>query len=681
MTKYTPPKDITILRASDIPAGTTEIDLSSNTNITTIEGMPDSVTGLNLYGCTKLGKFPTWPKGLTRLKIGGYPLLEKIEIELPATLKILDIETCLVLSELPSLPDGLSELNVSNSLTGLRALPTPLPSNLNSLNIKYCPNLRSLPPLPAGITSITLKDCHSLMVLPELPPILTTLNARNCRLLATLPPLPERLTNLNLLGCTSLTNTAELIRQLLNLEERNRNNSNFRLSWPEHINRFDETVLIMQSLATAYRNYYRGTELGDKEPTVGDLESESNYPVLVLFHRFLTESVEQRGGIEKLTGPASGVIGCIERSPQILEFLNESARGFLAACVNQPTAGFTEISCLVAMSEQPTVEAKLDLARVLMAVNLISDKVRSLMEGVGAGVQVELGNAILMEVHKKLLQEGVITAPWPGIPDGVAYQEFVEPFLTLENINESAEQVKKDVLAAPMSQVANHVCDHPALQDIWAYFVVTKEERAEAGKECAELKQRMAEAEEVTEELAQELKDAELRQRELILTLSKAKTLAAITPTAERAPEEPQEHLASETHVEQPVAEARQEQPPAPSEEPQQPEPSVAPALALNPAAVVIEAAPNEAPAEQPAPEASRGQQTHASPNPELPLPPPRLHVDSNPAAAAPEARHVSQPAASGRPEGEPGRSPGTDSFMSLLSSCVDAFRRCLGRR
>lgn len=65
-----------------------------------------------------------------------------------------------------------------------------------------------------------------------------------------------------------------------------------------HIDRNPKVTQIKKDLAEAYKSYYESDEnLKDKEPCVSD---HANYPTLALFHRFMSESVSQRGGMKEV---------------------------------------------------------------------------------------------------------------------------------------------------------------------------------------------------------------------------------------------------------------------------------------------------------------------------------------------------------------------------------------------
>lgn len=118
--------------------------------------------------------------------------------------------SCLDLTEIPSLPDGIVELRCSNNR--LTSLPQ-LPSGLQTL---YCSNnqLTSLPPLPSSLKTF-ICQFNQLTILP---PLSTSLDVMVCDLnqLTMLPELPVSLTHLSCDGnqLTSLPSLSDGLEKL-----------------------------------------------------------------------------------------------------------------------------------------------------------------------------------------------------------------------------------------------------------------------------------------------------------------------------------------------------------------------------------------------------------------------------------------------------------------------------------
>ena len=52
-------------------------------------------------------------------------------------------------------------------------------------------------------------------------------------------------------------------------------------------------------------------------------------------HRFMSESLAVRGGVSKIVESILPITEQISKNPSILEYLNDIASDYLAACVNQ----------------------------------------------------------------------------------------------------------------------------------------------------------------------------------------------------------------------------------------------------------------------------------------------------------------------------------------------------------
>jgi hypothetical protein len=459
---------------------------------------------------------------LESLDLSHCKSLTSLPNPLPARLTHLHLPECANLTSLPNpLPAGLTHLYLADC-ANLTSLPNPLPAGLNELDLSLCANLTSLPnPLPAGLTKLYLNDCANLTSLPN--------------------PLPAGLNELDLSGCINLPNSFALIAQLEELERINVHNSNFTLKWPEHFDRSGGKVTkVMTDLKDAYKKYY------SSHPNFYALEPSHdalNYPVLKLCHRFLNESVVVRGGLEAVIDSAIEVTNYIKENPQILEFLNESARGNLAACVNQPVAGFTEIACLVEIAKQTEIYSKLEAARSMMVVNLIRTEITQIQNSngqkVGIAVEVELANAMLKEINNTLLQDKTINKSWPGVPNGIAHQAAIKSFLTYENIEAISRNVKIE-LQKPLGKVAEFFFEGP-LQDFWSHMAISKEEREKISSYIDNLKTIFTTLDNIDSRTVwqddehRRLSDriAEYKKVDIggkILTKSKENTIAAISP-------------------------------------------------------------------------------------------------------------------------------------------------------
>jgi hypothetical protein len=325
----------------------------------------------------------------------------------------------------------------------LTSLPENLPSGLTSLDLTWCTSLRSLPEnLPSGITSLYLRKCSSLRSLPE--------------------NLPSGLTSLDLTWCESLQFTEDLINRLEALEA-----NDCEIRYPSHY---------LATSAQAAR-----AEIKLDRAIEAYKESHANEPkpssIKTLFSRYLTEGVGQRGSdqaknskesLKEIVATTAPILDLFTNNPNHLKWAEEIAKNYLDGCVNQPVAGWLEISAWASIAEASTVEEKLEASNHLRAFESINSYVANLpaSQKPSVGVEVEFFNALFREVHKKLLDNGNISKPWLGVPKGVAYEGMVKKNLTSDVI-ESAHERVKNALSQSSEDVARYFCED-LHQLIWA---------------------------------------------------------------------------------------------------------------------------------------------------------------------------------------------------------------------
>jgi len=559
MTYYQPDPGTIELKLSDIPEGTTKLEISESliTKLPNIlpstlkdfildfcfqlnelpDNLPESLINIRFFGCIKITNLPELPLALEKLNLSGCNSLNNLP-ELPESLEQLNLSGCINLNNLPRLPGNLKRLNLSGCrINNLPRLPESLeklnlseyenltnlpelPGNLKMLNLSGCTSLTNLPELPESLEKLNLSGCENLTNLPELPENLKELDLSGCANLTNLPELPENLEQLALYGCTSLPNNAETINKLIELETRNQGNANFQLIWPEHFDRNPEIAQIKLNLKAAYKDFYAtNDDFRDRE-----VKNDPCFPTYHLMHRFVTESVRQRGE-DVILKEALKVSEIIKDNPSLLEATDKSAEDFLAHCVNKPVAGFAEIAVLAEIAIQPDIPAKLEKAKILVAEELINHEVRNFEPG--AGVEVELGNAMLREVHKNLLANNIIDEPWPGIPEGVAYQDSVQNYLTEKNIADISKKVSEELKSLTQEKVSEVILEN-RFQDFWALITVDQEKRDELNLPYIEAVNEITDSR--SERSANEIEELKNSCRERILKESKELTLEAITP-------------------------------------------------------------------------------------------------------------------------------------------------------
>jgi hypothetical protein len=498
----------------NLPSGITSLYLSDCSSLTSLpENLPSGLTYLDLTRCQNLRSLPDkLPSGLASLYLTRCQNLTSLPENLPSGLASLDLSDCQNLTSLPeNLPSGITSLNLSRC-QNLRSLPENLPSGITSLNLSYCLNLTSLPDkLPSGITSLNLTECRSLTSLPEnLPSGITSLNLSRCQNLTSLPEnlpsgityldltrcqnltslpenLPSGITYLYLSDCSSLTSLPEnLPSGLTYLDLTECNNLQFT---EDLINRLE--VLETNDCEIRYPDHYlaqndqaaRAVAKLDRTIEVYK-ESHADEPkpslIKTLFNRYLTEGVGQRGSsqatnskksLKEIVATTAPILDLFAKNSNHLKWAEEIAKNYLNGCVNQPVAGWLEISAWASIAEAPTVEEKLEASNHLRAIESITSYVADLPDSQkpGVGVEVEFFNALFREVHKKLLDNGNISKPWLGVPKGVAYERMVAEKITPDVI-ESAYEGVQNVLSQSQKDVAKYFCED-LHQSTWAEIV------------------------------------------------------------------------------------------------------------------------------------------------------------------------------------------------------------------
>ena len=149
-------------------------------------------------------------------------------------------------------------------------------------------------------------------------------------------------------------------------------------------------------------------EMKDREPQANHM-----FPTLYLLKHYLTDKINERGGIIKIAEPATEFSQEILRNPQLLEITDQSSLAYTGGgCVNQPVAGLVEIANMAFIDSFPTIPQKLEKCKILIALNLILINIKEFKtpsgDMIGDRIQVELSNALLIEVHKRLLTQKVI---------------------------------------------------------------------------------------------------------------------------------------------------------------------------------------------------------------------------------------------------------------------------------
>ncbi len=253
--------------------------------------------------------------------------------------------------------------------------------------------------------------------------------------------------DIDLRGCTGLLPTTELINQLEAMEAQGKT-----VTWPEHFGRGD---LIDGAKA----------RLGASIGVYTESNPEGAPATSYLFNKFLSEGLGERDGKAAVVASVSPFLELIEGEPKHLGWVEEIAKHYLQGCVNQPVAGFSEISAWVAIAQKTELSDKIEAARQLMALEEVKQYVTA--NSPGQGLEVEGGNALFREVHKQLVVSGM--DPWPGVPGSISYEGSIRNWLTDNKIIDATERVAESN-TKPLSEVVDYLLHiHPGIWSATAF--------------------------------------------------------------------------------------------------------------------------------------------------------------------------------------------------------------------
>jgi hypothetical protein len=183
--------------------------------------------------------------------------------------------------------------------------------------------------------------------------------------------------------------------------------------------------------------------------------------IKTLLDRFLKEKIGQRGEsqqepieetLERIANSTKPVLEAFLQEPNHLKWADQIAKAYLDGCVNQPVRGWLEISAWLSIAQAPEIIDKIEASkhlRVLDKMDYVTKKLIKESNSRMAGVEVEAGNALFREVHKKLLSNGDISEPWPGVPNSIAYEGTIRTWLTKGRIEEAYEEAKEALRQSP----------------------------------------------------------------------------------------------------------------------------------------------------------------------------------------------------------------------------------------
>jgi hypothetical protein len=257
--------------------------------------------------------------------------------------------------------------------------------------------------------------------------------------------LPTSLKEINLGGCDNLEVTAELLARFSDLEAQG-----CLVQYPRNFSLSVQSQLLEDKLDEAIRQY--------QDSNLGKMKHSHTKTLL---HRFLTESINQRAqndkvAIKEVVAAARPVVDFLAENPNQLEWVEEISAVFANdGCVNQPVAGLNEISSWADVFLQEGFFKKIEAVKQVLVLNKIREIV--VRDSPGQSVEAEGGNALMRDVHQKLLQEKIIKAPWQGIPKNVAYERFLNGWLTPERVNCAFEAAREIVAKNPQEIIDNYL--------------------------------------------------------------------------------------------------------------------------------------------------------------------------------------------------------------------------------
>ena len=384
--------------------------------------------------CDDLRDFPQLPNNIEKISIFNCDNLENIEsLENLKNLKKIKIRDCRDLKSILSLPGGLKKLNLD--WTGLTNLPTfpidlkklslfgidlltlpTLPGGLKKLGLMGCSKLRTLTELPNDLIELSLMGCSNLRTLPTLPNHLQKLNLRACSNLKTLSELPVGLQKLDLGECHKLQPTLELLEKLSALEEKG-----CQVFYPERFSHNSLADNAKKRLDDLINKYIENQE---------NERIDSSF-ITDLFHRYLTQGISQRIAEGSLTQKSrilaqstQPFLDFIEKNPNSLSWIGDVCVDHKDGCVNQPVFAFAKINALIEIAKQEALIDKINNSKYLITLDSIIAKVSQ--NSPGASVEAEAVNMVLIDLHKELLARNLISTPWEGVPEKIAYESTVK---------------------------------------------------------------------------------------------------------------------------------------------------------------------------------------------------------------------------------------------------------------
>jgi len=303
--------------------------------------------------------------------------------------------------------------------------------------------------LPDKLRILNLSECANLETLPILPNGLKILNLSKCANLKTLPELPDRLGYLNLSGCDKLQPTLELLEKLSALEEKG-----CQVFYPEH---FSHDLLADNAKKRLDDLIKKYTENQENERINAGFITD-------LFHRYLTQGIDYRIAEGSLTKKARIIaqstqpfLDFIEKNPNNLSWIGDVCVDHKDGCVNQPVFAFAKINALIEIAKQEALIDKINNSKYLITLDSIIAKVSQ--NSPGASVEAEAVNMVLIDLHKELLARNLISTPWEGVPEKIAYESTVKNWFDSFKSRRGTDELMQSFRDLDTKRCAEILCD------------------------------------------------------------------------------------------------------------------------------------------------------------------------------------------------------------------------------
>ena len=446
--------------------GITEIRFTNLENLKSISSLPTSITAIECFNCSKLHKISNLStqhlkfskcNALTdvtnitaeNLTFTTCEALEEIE-NITATNK-LEFHHCHKLKKTSNLTAHHLKFYQCNALTDFTNITA---ENLsftvcealeeiegmtatNKLEFNQCTNLKKTSNLSAQ--HLQFFFCKALADVTNITAENLTFSA--CAALEKIENIPTSTKILEFDRCPKLIPTPAL---LANLEELERHHC--RITYPDHFNLHNQVTIAKTRLQEIIQQY--------KETNPDAAEPEY---IQKLLHRFLTEGLNQRGGMSEIAHTVHPTLDILEKNPSHLKISEKIASLLVYGCVNQPVTFWSEISAVASIADAPSMSEKMEAAKHLIILDQIKACVSETFKNSSA-VEVEASNKLLREIYQKIRVNEAIQKPWLSVPGPVAYEEFVENWPTPESIDKFYQTITPILEQTPL-QTAEMICN------------------------------------------------------------------------------------------------------------------------------------------------------------------------------------------------------------------------------